>query len=187
MEAKRLLRSRLVAARAERHADEIAAAGRALATHAASLWRDTSMIAAHAGVGTEPPTRAALDLLRAAGVAIVLPVVDGPELRWAPYSGWDALQPGPWALLQPTGRAIPGDALASVDLVLVPALAVDRAGHRLGRGGGYIDRALAQIEPARAVAVVFDDEVLEAVPVEPHDRSVGAVLTPSGLMTLAET
>ena len=65
-----------------------------------------------------------------------------------------------------------------------PALAVDRHGHRLGRGGGYFDRALAAVPPSMSVAVVYDDEVLDEVPTQPHDRDVGAALTPSALRPL---
>jgi len=74
--------------------------------------------------------------------------------------------------------------LSGVDLVLAPALAVDRLGNRLGWGKGHYDRVLATVEPEQVVAVVYDDEVLDRVPVEEHDRRVGAVLTPSGLRRL---
>ena len=64
---------------------------------------------------------------------------------------------------------------------VVPALAVSRDGVRLGRGGGYYDRALAHARPgAVLVAVVFDDELLDEVPAEAHDHRVTAVVTPSG-------
>jgi 5-formyltetrahydrofolate cyclo-ligase len=65
------------------------------------------------------------------------------------------------------------------DVVLVPALAVDRDGHRLGRGRGYYDRALESVT-APVVAVVYDDDVIDDVPIEPHDRCVDGRLTPSG-------
>jgi 5-formyltetrahydrofolate cyclo-ligase len=65
-------------------------------------------------------------------------------------------------------------------MLLVPALAVDRAGNRLGRGGGYYDRALSGIR-AQVVAVIYDDELVDAVPHEPHDRLVDATLRPLGV------
>jgi 5-formyltetrahydrofolate cyclo-ligase len=65
-------------------------------------------------------------------------------------------------------------------MVLVPALAVDRAGNRLGRGAGYYDRALTKTR-AQVVAVIYDDELVDAVPHEPHDRLVDAALRPSGV------
>ena len=179
-----MLRSRLLAARAARPDAGVAAAGVSLAAHGAETWGHVQRLAAYAGVDGEPPTRALLDRLLSAGVAVVLPVVTETELRWAPYDGWDALVAGPMGLLQPAGHANGSDALASVDLVLVPALAVDGHGNRLGRGKGYYDRALADVEPQRCVAVVYDDEVVDEIPVEDHDRPVGAVLTPSGVRAL---
>ncbi len=74
------------------------------------------------------------------------------------------------------------DAITDAGVILVPALAVDVRGHRLGRGRGSYDRALTRVRPAQTVlAVVHDDEVLDAVPFEPHDRIVDGALTPSGV------
>jgi 5-formyltetrahydrofolate cyclo-ligase len=70
--------------------------------------------------------------------------------------------------------------LAAASVVVVPALSVDRDGNRLGRGRGYYDRALSDIK-APVVAVVYDDELIDVVPAEPHDRRVDAVLRPRGL------
>ena len=71
--------------------------------------------------------------------------------------------------------------------MFVPGLAVDRSGHRLGQGGGYYDRTLASV-PSHAdggpllVIVLFDDEVRDEVPYEPHDCRVDAALTPGGVV-----
>ncbi|MGH3580223.1 MAG: 5-formyltetrahydrofolate cyclo-ligase, partial [Mycobacterium sp.] len=71
--------------------------------------------------------------------------------------------------------------------VLVPALAVDRRGNRLGRGAGFYDRALPLADPdARLIAVVRDDELLDEVPAEPHDVAMTHMLTP-GLGVVALT
>ena len=68
---------------------------------------------------------------------------------------------------------------ATVDVVVVPALAVAADGTRLGRGGGFYDRALGHARPdAVLVAVVFDEELLDAVPTGAHDRRVDAVVSP---------
>ncbi|MDQ3825225.1 MAG: hypothetical protein M3319_16065, partial [Actinomycetota bacterium] len=76
--------------------------------------------------------------------------------------------------------------IATAALVLVPALAVDWHGTRLGRGGGHYDRTLPLASPGiPLVAVVRDDELLASVPVQPHDVPVTAALTPRrGLLTL---
>jgi 5-formyltetrahydrofolate cyclo-ligase len=120
-----------------------------------------------------------LDALRAAGVRVLLPVVTGERLDWATYDGEGALAEGPLGLAEPSGHRLGSDALAAADVVLVPALAVDRSGHRLGRGRGYYDRALAAVS-VPVIAVVFDDDVIDDVPVEAHDRDVDGWLSPSG-------
>jgi 5-formyltetrahydrofolate cyclo-ligase len=184
MDAKRMLRERLVAMRAARPAPEVASSEAGFAEHGLLACQGASIVAAYAGIAAEPPTHELLDRLVETGIAVVLPVIDDTELRWAPYSRWDDLVTGPFGLLEPAAAATEPVALADVDIVLAPSLAVDLHGNRLGRGKGYFDRALRDVEPRRVIAVVYDDELLPDVPVEAHDRPVGAVLTPSGLRRL---
>ncbi len=183
---KQAWRRRLAAAREARTAAARAADGRLLAAAFAGwLARDVHTLAAYAGVGTEPPTRVLLVAVAASGRTVLLPaVLRGGVLDWAAYDGWDQLVRGPIGLREPAGPRLGAGALASVDLVVAPALAVDRTGTRLGRGGGYYDRALTGVAPAHVVAVVFDDEIVARLPREEHDRPVGAALTPSGIVAL---
>jgi 5-formyltetrahydrofolate cyclo-ligase len=75
--------------------------------------------------------------------------------------------------------------VATADVVLVPALAVDRTGMRLGRGGGSYDRALGHVPVGTFVcALLYDGELLDRVPHDDHDRPVTAAVTPSGLSRL---
>jgi 5-formyltetrahydrofolate cyclo-ligase len=95
--------------------------------------------------------------------------------------GHGRLARGRFGLLEPVGPRLGPTAIGAADVVVVPALAVDRSGVRLGRGGGYYDRALRYVRPgATLVAAVFDDELFDALPAEPHDHLVTAVVTPSG-------
>ncbi|GAA3846771.1 5-formyltetrahydrofolate cyclo-ligase [Saccharothrix violaceirubra] len=132
-------------------------------------------VCAYWAVGSEPGSRAMLDALSA--FRVLLPVVagDGP-LDWAVYAP-DALRAGPYGLLEPSGPLLGVSAVASAAVVLVPALAVDHAGVRLGKGGGYYDRTLAAATGA-LVAVVRDEEFVEVLPAEPHDVRMDAVVTP---------
>jgi len=115
------------------------------------------------------------------GARVLLPVVppDGRELAWAVDTG--RLATGRYGLLEPVGPRLGATAVGTADVVVVPALAVARDGIRLGRGGGYYDRALQHARPeAVVVALLFDDEFVDELPTEAHDRRVSAVVTPSG-------
>jgi len=160
-------------------------------------------VAVYLSFGTEPPTAELLNVLQARSVRVLVPVLrDDLDLDWAIYENRDQLSPGPHPELHPsraapsgspTGMGTPDDDLlgvqtvAEADLVLVPALAVGADGTRLGRGGGSYDRALARV-PAGVpvVALLYDGELLPAVPSEPHDRRVTAVVTPSGVHRLGD-
>jgi 5-formyltetrahydrofolate cyclo-ligase len=115
---------------------------------------------------------------------LLLPVLAADDdLDWAAHDG--ALRPARLGLSEPDGPRLGPAAVARAGLVIVPAVAVDRRGVRLGRGGGSYDRALARVRPGvPVVALLYDGELLPAVPAEPHDRRVGAVVTPTGLVRL---
>lgn len=137
-------------------------------------------IAAYWPFGTEPSPLPAYDLLRARGSTVLLPVgrADG-DVDWAELLDADALTRGRWGFAEPAGPLLGVAAIAGVDVVIVPALAVDAGGGRLGRGSGSYDRALARVRPGvPIVAIVYDDEVVAAVPMEPHDRPVTHIVTP---------
>lgn len=143
------------------------ATGPALAAAVAPLLRASSRVAAYVSFGTEPPTDALVAAVEAAGADVLLPVLlPDRDLDWS---------------LGPGGVLLGVDAVATCDLVVVPALAVDRQGVRLGRGGGSYDRALARV-PAGVltVALLHDGELVDALPCEPHDVPVAAVATPTG-------
>jgi len=183
-EEKVALRTRLLAARAELTADQRTAAGRSIRD--ALLDRPevqmAGTIAAYYSVGAEPDTRGLVFALWKRGSYVLLPLLrpDG-DLDWASYEGPDSLVPGPRGLLEPGEPPRGPGAVARADAVLVPALAVDRAGNRLGRGGGSYDRALARVGPmVPLIALLYDAELLDHVPAEPHDVKVRATASPAG-------
>jgi 5-formyltetrahydrofolate cyclo-ligase len=131
-------------------------------------------VAAYVSVGTEPDTRGLIFALWKRGSYVLLPVLqaDG-DLDWASYEGPDSLGAGPRGLLEPTEPRRGVTAITSADLVIVPAVAVDGAGRRLGRGGGSYDRALARVGPAiQTVALLYGGELVSNVPAGPHDQPV---------------
>lgn len=154
----------------------------------ASLPREARRgpVCAYLPIGTEPGGSGLPDALANAGVEVWLPVVPatpGP-LDWAPHDG--GVAPGPLGLREPTGARLGPSAIARAALVLVPALAVDRRGVRLGRGGGFYDRTLP-LATGLLVALLGDGELVDELPADPHDRPVAAVLLPgAGLVTLGK-
>jgi 5-formyltetrahydrofolate cyclo-ligase len=179
---KSLLRKDLIAARARLTDADRPAAGRALRDAILGLPEIgmAGAIAAYMSIGAEPGTTSLVFALWKRGSYVLLPLLrpDG-DLDWASYEGPDSLAPGPRGLLEPTERPRGVTAISSADLVIVPALAADRRGHRLGRGGGCYDRALARVGPAvPTIALLYDGELLDFVPVAPHDQRVGAVAQP---------
>jgi 5-formyltetrahydrofolate cyclo-ligase len=167
-------RQSLSAARRARPDADIAAArsavaDRVLARCSAAGW---TAVAAYVPLRTEPGSTGLLDGLAALGVRVIVPVVrPDRDLDWAPW---------------PAGSPLLGlDALASVDTVLVPALAVSASGVRLGRGGGSYDRALSRRRHGvPAIALLFDGEMVAELPSEPWDEPVTEVVTPSGWTVL---
>lgn len=176
--AKATLRTPLLAGRASRTAQARAAAADALAAALAEHLPADGVVAATVPLAEEPGHGR---LPAALPGRVLLPVVParGRQLHWAWWTG--ALTTGRFGLLEPPGASLPPATLATADVVLVPALAVAADGTRLGRGGGWYDRALPHARPdALLVAVVFDEEVVGHLPAGEHDRRVSAVVTPSG-------
>ena len=198
-EDKRALRRRLRAGRAARdeHGPE---AGQLLATATRAGLLDPDgrqgrvgpvRIAAYVADAGEPDVSAIRQAVLAAGGTVLLPVPQPQrQLAWAPDEG-QYVRAGVLQVPMPAGPVVGvgPQCLASweIGLVLTPALAVDRAGTRLGQGGGFYDVLLAGLAPGIAVvAVVHDEEVLDAgtIPRDAHDTPVTRVLTPTGLRTL---
>lgn len=184
-------RTRLLAARGGLTLAQRVSEARALvAAVAAMSVPDT--VCCYVPFGTEPGSVAWLDVAREAGARVLLPVIPpapGP-LDWAEYTGPQTLSPGRLqGILEPAGPRLGPAALGQAGLALVPALAVDHTGVRLGRGAGHYDRSLGHAAAEAAlIAVVRDDELVDRLPAEPHDVRMTAVLTPRrGLVQLPTT
>jgi 5-formyltetrahydrofolate cyclo-ligase len=153
-------------ARTDRAADD-----RAIRHALVELAAGRRTVAGYVPMGTEPGGAALPEALAAACDRLLVPLVlPDRDLDWTVYD--DAI---------PLGRG----AIAEAELVIVPAVAVDRSGVRLGRGGGSYDRALARVPDATlVVAALYHDELVAALPFEDHDRRVHAVVTPAGVTRL---
>ncbi|WP_330330891.1 5-formyltetrahydrofolate cyclo-ligase [Streptomyces sp. NBC_00536] len=186
------MRRSLLASRRALPEPVLRTSARALARQALGLpeLADADTVAAYVSIGAEPGTRDLLDVLRERGVRVLLPVLlPDNDLDWARYEGpgglAEAAHAGKMTLLEPAGPRLGPDAVTGAGAVLLPGLAVDGRGMRLGRGGGSYDRVLARLERADAhpalVVLLYDEEVVARVPEEPHDHPVHAVVTPSGV------
>ena len=179
--AKDELRARLLARRRARPTGERAAAADAVASALLAGLEGVRTLAAFVPDPSEPGCGRLPDAYTGLGARVLLPVIptQGRVLDWAVYTG--DLESGRFGLSHPVGPRLGPTAIGAADVVVVPALAVDSVGIRLGRGGGYYDRALVHARPdAVLVTVVFDDERVDRLPREVHDRPVTAVVTPSG-------
>jgi 5-formyltetrahydrofolate cyclo-ligase len=187
--SKSLLRSELLAARRAVGEDVRHAEAEQLCGHLDETVDGADIVCAYVPVGTEPGSPGILDALGLRCGTVLLPVArtsaDGEHLplQWARYVPGE-LVAGPFGTREPAGERLPPSAVSTAGVVLVPALAVDRRGVRLGRGGGFYDRSLALCGPGtRLVAVVRDCELLDEVPGERHDVPMTHALTPLGGLT----
>ena len=184
---KASLRRRLMADRALLTPEQRTAGGRALRDAILELpqVQMAGTIAAYYSLASEPDTHGLVYALWKRGGYVLLPLLrPDADLDWASYEGPDSLRPGPRGLAEPGEPPRGLDAVARADLVLVPALAVDRSGVRLGRGGGSYDRALARVGPeVPTIALVYDGELLDKVPADGHDQRVRLVARPSAGIT----
>ena len=182
-ERKRDLRRAVLARRdALPEATRIAASGTIFITIAAlDAFRGAETVLAYHSFGSEPVTAAFLQAVLAGGKALVLPRVrrEGGRLDLYRVLDPDAqLEPGVWGIREPDPAVCAPVAPSDVDFVLVPGVAFDARGGRIGYGGGYYDRLLAEVSEGTAlVAAAFAVQLVEEVPMEPGDRQVDVVVT----------
>ena len=135
-------------------------------------------IAGYNPLASEPgPADFAAQLAAVARTPFLPISLPGGVLAWEQLGAADTA--GALGITEPTGPRFTSNVLRSCGLVVAPALAVDRQGMRLGKGAGYYDRALSNLDVPVA-AVVYDWEVVDAVPHDAHDQAVDAVITPEG-------
>ncbi|MFC5339057.1 5-formyltetrahydrofolate cyclo-ligase [Leucobacter denitrificans] len=184
VEAKQQLRAEIRQARALR-------GSRSTDTHAQFTKHLTALVSQHqarrvscfASTRNEPDTSGFLAWARENSVEVLLPrSLPAGELEWVLQTD-EPLRPGAFGIPEPIGEALPPDILASCDLLIIPAAGVDVLGTRIGWGRGYFDRAIDSLRDehptqfAPVYAVVFEDEVHSALPLEPHDAPIDGAVT----------
>ena len=188
--AKQELREHSRAARRDRSARRLDEASHQIAEHLMRLpqFEEARCASVYVSRPTEPGTAPLLAALSSRGTRVLLPMLgDGLQRGWGEYRDADDLiERAPGRPPEPSSEFLPGGELERADVIVVPALGVDFTGTRLGQGGGWYDRALAQARPdALIVAAVFESEWFggpeAALPREAHDIPVHAAVTPRGL------
>ena len=175
---KQLLRAELKAKRSAREYNPDDAGNFNIHLAELCLANGAAKIACYLAFGEEPDTELFIDWALENEIEVLLPRSrpDG-ELDWVAYDG--TTQTGIFGFQEASGTLV---APTGVDLVIVPALAVDQRGMRLGKGKGFYDRSLPKFSPVPPVAaVVFDDEILESIPTQSHDYPIDAAVTESGI------
>ncbi len=184
---KRALRAEVRERRRIMPSTERDAATTALTANLQQLATDLGIrsVAGYLSRPDEPDLRPFVHWAHDRGIRVLLPVSreDG-LLDWAPYDGGEEGL-DPFGMPAPTSELLSPMAVSKVDLILAPAACVDWTGMRMGWGRGYFDKTLGSMEACPPVyAVIFDHELVDAVPSERHDRPVDGAVTPSGIVAL---
>ncbi|MSO28895.1 MAG: 5-formyltetrahydrofolate cyclo-ligase [Candidatus Planktophila sp.] len=142
-----------------------------------------SNIASYISYGEEPSTKELNAALLKSGKNLFLPRINGKKLEWVKWNGIDSdLSPSKFSkkIIEPVGCAISDNSI--IELVVVPALRIDRSGYRLGQGGGFYDRALAEMK-VWSIGLIHPDEISsEDLPREDFDIPLNAAATPNLLL-----
>jgi 5-formyltetrahydrofolate cyclo-ligase len=182
---KRLLREKLRRQRAEVTAERAVAAAAAVAARVAALpeFGRAPRVALYAALPDELPSTPLFELARAAGKRLLWPRIAAGRLEFAACSRIEDLRPGVLGIPEPPAT-IRAESPASGDVVVVPGLAFDAGGHRLGRGAGHYDRAFPEGRSGAPllVGIGYAFQLVDEVPAGPHDRRIDVVVTEERLV-----
>lgn len=176
---KAAMRRAVLAQRREAHAARGPRAAAALAQRiTAELPAAGSCVAGYWPLGDEIDIRPTLDAFKNTGGDVALPVAaqQGQVLIFRNYTPGDPLETGPFGTQHPSVRA----SVVAPDVLLLPLIAFDLTGQRLGYGAGYYDRTVAALRSERKILVIgvaYDEQEVAAVPVDGHDQPMDAVVT----------
>jgi 5-formyltetrahydrofolate cyclo-ligase len=183
LDAKKRLRAEAVARRARAFAEHGTEAGRRLAAFGLDFIPAPAgvIVSGFSAIRDEIDPSALLTWLHSEGFRLALPVMEGKGMplimrAWTPG---DEMQGVQWGIKEP----LPDKPTLEPDVLLVPLLAFDRHGYRIGYGGGFYDRTIARLRKSKAIVTVgiaYDELKVDAVPHESYDERLDWVLTPSG-------
>lgn len=185
--SKDTVREVAIASRDARSAEDIRFAGLALAAQDWAALCPGELVTAFMSMNNEPPTEGVRESLAKLGKKVALPIMRPKrQLEWG-FDGTTLIRNN-YGILEPEPADID---IANASAIIIPALRVGIDGSRLGRGAGYYDRALEKVPmhseggPLR-ICLVFDEDVDQTVPHEPHDAPVDVIVTPTQVIRISE-
>ena len=138
-------------------------------------WQEAGTLLLYYPLADEVDVRPLIQEAFQSGKQVLLPVCKGEELELHLYEGEDSLTRGAYGIMEPTGPVFREENYDKIQLAIVPGMAFDRVGHRLGRGKGYYDRFLPKLKSAKTVGICWAFQLLDEVPSEAHDIKVQEV------------
>ena len=175
---KRELRQRIRTQKRRLSAAELAVMSEDICSKVLALasWQEAGTLLLYYPLPDEVDVRLLIKDAFESGKKVLLPVVKGDELELHLYEGEASLKEGAFGIMEPTGPLFAPEHYGEIELAIIPGMAFDSAGHRLGRGKGYYDRLLPNLRDAKLIGVCFPFQFLEEVPAEAHDISVCKVI-----------
>ena len=144
---------------------------------ALASWQEAGTLLLYYPLPDEVDVRLLIKDAFESGKKVLLPVVKGDELELHLYEGEASLKEGAFGIMEPTGPLFAPKHYDEIELAVIPGMAFDSAGHRLGRGKGYYDRLLPHLKAAKLIGICFSFQFLDEVPAEAHDISVCKVIS----------
>lgn len=140
------------------------------------LWQENNTVLLYHALADEPQLATLLQHALNEGKLVLLPVVEDDHLILRRYEGVSSLREGAFHIMEPIGETFPRERYYEIGLVIVPGMAFDRDGHRLGRGKGYYDKLLPMLPNAKKWGICFPFQLFDSIPFESHDVLMDCVL-----------
>ncbi len=139
-------------------------------------WRVVDTLLLYYPLSDEVDVQPLIQMAHLAGRRVLLPVVVGDDLELRVYQGENSLRAGAYNIMEPVGPLFPPEAYSQIEMAIVPGMAFDASGHRLGRGKGYYDRLLPLLPQAYKIGVCFPFQFLTEIPFQEHDVAMNEVV-----------
>ncbi len=180
---KRSIRHDLISKRSTLSPEEVNKTSKEITKNLLRLrrFRNARRVVLYFPIKNEVNTEGIFRSAREFSKEIYFPCVEGSLLRFRRVSDLDELEPGSFGIPEPSRDSAKVE-ITDIDLVIIPGVAFDRFGRRLGYGGGYYDRVLFKIDNKRRIGLAYNFQVLDSIPVEAGDEEVGLIVTEAGVI-----